>query len=324
MVATNSKHSSRYFLSCDWGTSSLRLFLVNMDTQEVVESISSKNGVKLVNDQVNSIADRATVFKNILKKHIELLTSKTNLKLDGLTLVASGMVSSSIGWMELPYATLPFSTEGTRAESYLIPANDTFNHEVILISGIRDQQKDIMRGEETQLIGLTHQIDPIDGWYVFPGTHSKHLLLKNREITEFKTYMTGELFSLMAEQSILKNNIGQESAAFDEAAFLTGVDLGASDNLLHAFFTLRAMAVTTGSLVSPDQLSGLLIGYELSDTKQLSERVVICATSDMIDRYGAALNHLRPNAENQVIKASLMDMAVPLGQLKLLNQLKTY
>src|SRR3546814_14199624 len=84
------------------------------------------------------------------------------------------MASSSLGIEELPYATLPFSLSGNGAVTRKFEASADFPHEILLISGLRSEQ-DVMRGEETQLLGLAAQgMLPADNAIcLFPGTHSK-------------------------------------------------------------------------------------------------------------------------------------------------------
>lgn len=66
-----------------------------------------------------------------------------------------------------------------------------------------------MRGEETQLIGCIQDDDQTisDRMFILPGTHSKHILVRNQQITAFKTYMTGEISDLLSNKSILKNSL---------------------------------------------------------------------------------------------------------------------
>jgi 2-dehydro-3-deoxygalactonokinase len=113
------------------------------------------------------------------------------------------MASSTIGMADLPYKDIPFSTDGSDLKLHTIPASVSFKHSVTLISGVRTED-DVMRGEETKLIGCTVGVSNKNNHlFIFPGTHPKHVHVKNDKATAFKTYMTGEFFDLLSTKSIL-------------------------------------------------------------------------------------------------------------------------
>jgi 2-dehydro-3-deoxygalactonokinase len=134
--------------------------------------------------------------------------------------------------MELPYGSLPFATDGRGVLTHLEPANADLPHDVLLISGIRSAD-DVMRGEETQLIGCIqgNANAATEGTFIFPGTHSKHIQVKNGEVSGFQTFMTGELFDLLRRHSILKDAVAAPEASSQAAlnnSFSEGVATGAS------------------------------------------------------------------------------------------------
>lgn len=141
-------------LCCDWGTSSFRLRWVNGQTQQVLNEVRSNDGIASTFNvwQAGSEA-RIAVYQRVLSKHIALLEEQTGRSLANIPIVISGMVSSSVGMAELPYAELPFSVDGCGAMVEQMEQTESFPHDVLLISGVRSEQ-DVMRGEETQLIGL--------------------------------------------------------------------------------------------------------------------------------------------------------------------------
>src|SRR5205085_11075608 len=119
-----------------------------------------------------------------------------------------GMASSSIGMKELPYADLPFLLDGHSAYSEWINGGPVIANPILLISGVQ-HAGDVMRGEETQLTGVSSMTDAPDGdmLYIFPGTHSKHITVINNRITYFSTFMTGEVFDLLVKHSILSQAV---------------------------------------------------------------------------------------------------------------------
>src|SRR5439155_22801466 len=171
------------FVSCDWGTSNFRLRLVDggvkgeVCTGEGTARLAARPG------------DRAEAFRATLAEGLAQLQAP-----ESLPVVISGMASSSIGWKELPYAKLPFSLDGRDA------VWEKIDDRVYLISGLRSDI-DILRGEETEALGLVATLGremPFEAVFVLPGTHSKHLEVNPGGIAVFRTFMTAELFEVLA------------------------------------------------------------------------------------------------------------------------------
>ncbi len=141
------------------------------------------------------------------------------MSLDGVPLIISGMASSSLGMLELPYKEFPFSADGSDLRTEAIGASAAFKHDVLLISGACTRI-DVMRGEETQLVGCAPGAghgsgNPGPGGeqvYIFPGTHSKHVLVREGRAVSLKTFMTGEFFDLLSTKSILAGDVAVPGA----------------------------------------------------------------------------------------------------------------
>ncbi|MCB0853745.1 MAG: 2-dehydro-3-deoxygalactonokinase, partial [Bacteroidetes bacterium] len=181
-----------HFISIDWGTTNFRLRIVEVPEMKVLEEISSDMGIKAMNERIKaSVGDRKTLFFQYMQEELKRLNSWPDLP--NLVLV-SGMASANIGLKELPYASLPFDRNGTGIITDSITHPD-YSFSIFLISGVRNEE-DVMRGEETQVIGL---IDDCkiqgDAIFILPGTHSKHIFYQEDQFVDFRTYMTGEMFS---------------------------------------------------------------------------------------------------------------------------------
>ncbi len=264
-----------HFLSCDWGTSSFRLRLVNATTQEILDEIVSKQGIAETYQNWRAMRQLETgrigFYANILRGAIQQFS---NLIDSETPIILSGMASSTMGLHELPYQKFPFTWDVAQLPVHLINSNRSFTHPMYLVSGFRTET-DIMRGEETLLLGCDAD-DDAEKIYIFPGTHSKHVWVKNKMAIDFKTYMTGELFHLLATKSVLANSIekGDDSDAFSlgvKAAFKDG-------NLLHNAFLVRTKHILnqTSPLSNYAYLSGLMIGLELKDLPQDVPIYLIC------------------------------------------------
>lgn len=66
-----------------------------------------------------------------------------------------------------------------------------------------------MRSEEVQLIGAVEgqKDSAAETGYIFPGTHFKHIYVQRKQVTDFKTYMTGEYFELLSQKNILRESV---------------------------------------------------------------------------------------------------------------------
>jgi 2-dehydro-3-deoxygalactonokinase len=136
-----------------------------------------------------------------------------------------------------------------------------------------------------------------NGLFIFPGTHSKHILVKSGIAVEFKTYMTGEFFELLSQKSILAGSVaegGELNDAGNLNSFLSGVVEGQQSNLLNGSFKIR-----TNNLfqkLSKQQnyffLSGLLIGTELKELVEVSETITVVADKLQEQLYRTGLNCL--------------------------------
>jgi 2-dehydro-3-deoxygalactonokinase len=295
-------------LSCDWGTSSFRVKLVTVAAHEVVGALNSGEGIAVIHDRwkaeggVKGTA-REEFYLKQLQKNIDALSGKLAIPLNGIPVLLSGMASSSIGIRELPYAPLPFSTDGSNAFIKKVPAGKEFPHDVWMISGVSSQE-DIMRGEETQLVGLAALDDTTFSDEVtvciFPGTHSKHVTVEKGMVVDFKTYMTGELFQLMIHHSILQDAVAEDNkqgllAGSEIDAFCRGVKESGTSNLLHNFFSIRVNHLFGRSTKWENlfHLSGLLIGSELRSLINAGRsRILLCSGSNMYQLYKMGMEML--------------------------------
>jgi 2-dehydro-3-deoxygalactonokinase len=307
------------FISCDWGTSNFRLRLVDTLSLKVLSEHTSDMGIKKRFQQFKAQQQLARdhFFVAYLREKIEDL-SRTGAH--NHSIVASGMLSSSIGMQELPYADMPILFSGENLISKSIHPDKM--PKVLLISGVKTDT-DVMRGEETQAIGLSDHL-PIHGRGILllPGTHSKHIIFEAGRFEDFTTHMTGELFEVISRYSILSASL--EEAEWNpsyEEIFLKGVKKGLANRQTASLFRIRA-----GSLIhntSGDQnyyyLSGLLIGGELSNLKTCTETVYLAATGIYHSLYRLALKSFLPTERMVCFDAEILEKALLIGQRKILE-----
>ena len=160
---------------------------------------------------------------------------------------------------------------------------------------------DVMRGEETQIFGAWPRRASIAQVVVLPGTHSKWAIVDADGIERFATFMTGEMYAMLREHSILGRLVGDGAdAASDADALARGVRMSLRDDaaLTHDLFSARTLALT-GALASAgvaDYLSGLLLGAEIAAARGWLEQhrldaaaVTLVGDTLLCERYRRAL-----------------------------------
>ncbi|MGA0555412.1 2-dehydro-3-deoxygalactonokinase [Larkinella sp. VNQ87] len=324
-------------LCCDWGTSSFRLRLIDVSSYKLIGEIISGQGVADTYSAWKKQAETGGVQRNFyfrqqLKQQIDALADNISRNLERIPVAVSGMASSSIGMEEIPYAGLPFAMDGSQASVRHFDPIEAFPHELMLISGVKSAE-DVMRGEETQLIGLAALLDsegrrPSDALFIFPGTHSKHMYVQQGQLQNFETYMTGEIFSVMASYSILKDSLNVSSLGDFSDKNLAAFRFGLKDSeasLLNRLFTVRTNQLFEKLTKEQNAfyLSGLLIGAELKPlVQQQSWQLVLCSGTNLFAFYQLAIEDLALSARTVVIPAELIDKAAMVGQVILYQNQK--
>lgn len=246
-----SKDSTDTIVGLDWGTTHRRAYAIT-DTGNFLREISDSDGALACKGR----------FSEALNDAIDHLGVRPSL------IVASGMVGSAMGWHEVPYvdSTVPLFALAGHA---LKVADSPSSAPILLLPGYclrnSDGVPDVMRGEETQLLGAW-VMGHLSGWFVLPGTHSKWVLMQNGIVCKLRTYMTGELYDLLINQGTLAAAAGSQGV-WDDTFFRSGVDAAGFDALSHALFSARARVVSKDmpALSMASYLSGILIGTELKD-----------------------------------------------------------
>ena len=264
------------WIAVDWGTSNLRAWAMSGDGKVLAEASSDEGMGKLARDG----------FEPALLRLIgPWLAARPPV-------VACGMVGSRQGWCEAPYRTVPCSPVD-REGLVAAPVTDA-RLRVLIAPGLKQvSPADVMRGEETQIAGALRLMPGYDGVLCLPGTHSKWVHVSAGEVVSFQTFMTGEMFALLSEASVLRH--GMQGGGWDDVAFDAGVAeaLSKPEKLGARLFSLRAEGLIAG--LSPQaaraRLSGLLIGTELAAAKPywLGQRVTLIGAEKLSAAYARAL-----------------------------------
>jgi len=316
-----------YFLSCDWGTSTFRLKLINTIDLGVMAEVSTGQGIASTYklwQQNTSDNTRPDFYKNFLANKIRQIEKQVSVSLDGVPVIISGMASSSIGMVELAYKSIPLNADGSDLITYTINSDASFKHLIFIISGATSKC-DVMRGEETKLAGCYSSKSSL---YLFPGTHSKHIQVEDGKIVDFKTYMTGEIFDTLSKNTILALSV-KKGAGLNEPKnfenFKKGVLISRHSNILHNCFLVRTN-ILFNKLTEEENyyyLSGLLIGTELGDLQiNNSDTITLAANSTLLTAYTFALNILNLVAKSKLIIVDA-DEIVTKGQIAVFKFVKS-
>ena len=262
----SSRRAPAAFVVVDWGTSSFRGWLMSADGEALAESRGSEGMLHCTGGGANA------GFAPVLRDHLARLGAP-----HGIPVLICGMAGARQGWAEAPYLRTPTRLDALHEGAIRIDAPG----DIRILPGVaqaRPDRPDVMRGEETQLLGVTEA--DFTGLVCIPGTHSKWVRIEEGRIVEFSTYMTGELFSVIAQHSILAHAVdtaddGASALAAESPAFREGLAtaLAAPASLTASLFRLRAAQLlgfeqrTDGAA----RLSGLLIGTELADALRRHE-----------------------------------------------------
>jgi len=270
------------FAAVDWGTTRLRVWLLDAGGQVVAEKRSDEG--------LLSVKDRA--FEAVLERHLDELGAPSELPV-----IACGMAGSRQGWMEAPYVPVPALLDDVLSRAVPVPG---VRRDVRIIPGAALKQPsrpDVMRGEETQLAGALATMRGGSMLVCMPGTHSKWVEIRDGVMADFSTWMTGEIFSVLSAHSILAQSIGRDPAPVNAntPAFTEWLAKGLRNpqDLTAKLFKIRSSSLLYDLPASdaPAALSGLLIGVEIASARRLygNGQVVLIASGPLAALYQAAL-----------------------------------
>jgi 2-dehydro-3-deoxygalactonokinase len=271
-------------IGIDWGTTSFRGYRLGADGR-VIDRRSAPSGILKVPEGE---------FERVFEREIgPWLVDRPDLPV-----IASGMITSRQGWVEVPYCPCPAgSAEIARALRRHATGAGRVIHFVPGLSIVgTDGVPDVIRGEESQIIGEVGEA-PGRRLLVLPGTHSKWALVEDGRLVWFATFMTGEVFAVLKDHGILGRMMTGDTD--DESAFQRGLAYarGSGGGLLKRLFSARTLGLfdqLPGSGIA-SYLSGLLIGTELREVLDCLEQaptgedITVVGTSDLTGRYLVAI-----------------------------------
>lgn len=296
----------------DWGTSRLRAMLIGADGKVLAEAESS-DGIGAINGGHEEAFER-------LVAHWPPVPA-----------VMAGMVGSRQGWREAAY--LPCPATATELAMQVLRFGTARGRPVAIVPGLMvrspDRDGDVIRGEETQIVGLLDREADFAGIAILPGTHSKWATVAKGAIVDFQTFLTGEIFDLLARHSFLRHSVAENGRDFSAVPdFALAVRRTAEEGLpfLAAIFSVRVRQLLDG--VSPEDnlayLSGLVIGGEIAAAREAGRltpgtALRVIGTRSLARAYRRAFAILGDDTEaldgKEMVRAGLVHIARSIGFL---------
>ncbi|OAF07669.1 2-dehydro-3-deoxygalactonokinase [Bradyrhizobium centrolobii] len=241
------------YVAVDWGTSSFRLWLIDRAGQVLAERRSGEG----------MLAAAKAGFAAVLQSHLAAVEAP-----DHLPVLVCGMAGARTGWVEAGYVDTPAPLPAILKQAARVPGEA---RDIRILPGIAQREvtsPDVMRGEETQLLGALGLDATGEALVCMPGTHSKWVRVKDGTVEHFSTFMTGELFSVVSRETILSLAVAGADEAEDIASFKAAVTAAyeAPAFAANLLFGARSRQLLFGGTpaAAREALSGTLIGVELA------------------------------------------------------------
>jgi 2-dehydro-3-deoxygalactonokinase len=261
------------FIAVDWGTTNRRAYRIG------------------AGDACEDEFEDAKGILSVPEGGFPAAVSEIRERLGDKPLLLAGMIGSNRGWVEAPYISCPASLDDL-VKNVARPGDRE-----VIVPGVcyaDDDRADVMRGEEVQLLGAvaSGKIDP-DALVCHPGTHNKWVVIRGGKIESFRTVMTGELFDVLKQHSILGDLMNGEVAPGEP--FRRGVRDGFWKAALPAqLFSVRAGVILDriDKREASAFISGLLIGADvrIGLATPAAAQVAVMGRPELTALYAAALN----------------------------------
>ena len=250
----------KYISALDGGTTNTRLSLM---CDDIVARKKLSVGARDGKDALTSEIKRGIN---------ELLTENSLTSADIEAIVASGMVTSELGLYCVPHIPTPVSKKELFDSAAKVTLPQITKIPFVFIPGVKTfhdnsdglSEMDVMRGEEVEAVAIIKKMNLCEATLILPGSHMKAVYVKNGKITDFQTTISGELARAIAENTVLKNTIGDAFSRDINTEWLTrGYELCEALGAGAALFKIRVAGNFTNA--DKSKLYSCLLGIVLHD-----------------------------------------------------------
>lgn len=276
-------------------------------------------------------------LKEAVKSCIDTLMEKNGISFDDVEkILASGMITSNVGLVEIPHKTAPAGLKDLAAGITPVLLEEICPLPIHFIPGIKNrnqavtldnyEEMDIMRGEETESMAMLSMLPkgrPI--LLVLPGSHMKFVAVNAEgQVTGCLTSISGELLSVITNNTIIADAVGHRFVSadtYDKTYLLAGYRNAAATGLGRACFSCRILNQFTEK--DPDKLANYILGAVLeSDVAALKNSSAIRAGKDTLmvvagkePLQTAIADILREDGSFGGVEIFCAETAVPLSSL---------
>lgn len=311
-------------LVIDSGTTTSRVRLA--DGQKVLASVSRLAGAKDV-----ALAGNNAILKQALRECIEQILAESQVKIDKVgAIIASGMISSNMGLVEIPHILGPAGIceladnlvqksfpEITSKPFWFIPGIKTGFDQGSYIT-----QLDIMRGEETEIMG--HMDEPQECLFMHYGSHHKCILTSGGRISQSRTSLTGELLMAVGQNTILKSSLlPLNDIVINMAWVCKGLAVAEESGFGRALFSSRILDILLGrsKMDVTNFFLGVLISLDLNILQELLtssvKRLVLYGKKLFPAIFEPIVRERFPQLQVSTVSEELSDVLSVKGAIKI-------
>jgi len=279
----------KYYIIIDTGTTNTRIRLLN-EQEMIIDDWESNTGVR-----VTAIEGNNQKLKSVIKNGIEEIIKRNSISKDQIErIIASGMITSNVGLIEVPHIKVPAGKEEIKSCVKELCISDVSEIPISFVPGVKNdvqnvnldnfEEMDIMRGEESEIMAILQRVPRgVEYLIVLPGSHNKFVRVnKNGKIIGCMTTLSGELLECVSKTTIIADSVDHKfSESYDKNMILIGYHTAMKVGLTRAIFSARILSQFVFS--NANKIANYLLGAILqSDMEALKGTEAIHMDSDTV------------------------------------------
>lgn len=303
------------YITVDGGTTNTRVSLVK--DGEITETLKYNVGARA------GIDDNALLRVTVKNAITKLLANNGMKEKDICRVLASGMITSEFGLYKLDHAVTPVGIAELHEAMKEVVLSDISDIPFVFMRGVKTsceslETADMMRGEETELMGIMSETDG-ECVYILPGSHSK-IIKTNSEgkIVSFATMLTGEMTAALAQNTILKASV-EFLESFDEEYLLKGYEYCTGKGVNEALFKVRILKniFNCSDLKVYSFYMGVILCGEVDAVLKINPPKVVIGGKKQLKEALALLIESKSDCEVVCVSDCVVDKSSVLGMIRI-------
>lgn len=307
------------YITIDGGTTNTRISLV--ENRKIIDNIKLNIGARASIENKDSL-------KSEIKKAIEKILKENNVtEKDVIRILASGMITSEFGLCNLEHIKTPAGIDELHHSIKEMDLKEISSIPFAFIRGVKTssdsfEKADIMRGEETELMGI---INPDYGKcvYVLPGSHSKIIITDaSGKILDFSTMLTGEMIASLSQHTILKDAVDLSVSDLNDEYLLKGYDYCRQDGINKALFKTRILknVLKCGKEEIYSFFMGTVLCDEIEQIIKCDAETIVIGGRTQIKNAMVEILKSRDNKKIISLDESTVKLSVILGAIRIFER----